>query len=437
MYDHINTEKVDKVTNYKIYFIKMTEEQVNLTPLVEEQLPTLLALPFEGAIEGLHALERKTRIAKDDNANCLVCSSIINLCVNQERWEDLGTNVSILAKRRGYSRKSVSSIVGISMDTLKDIKDENVRINLIKILRDVTEGKIFVEVERARLTSILVEYLESKGDLNEAMNLLQDLRLEILTTMDEKERVDLMLHQFKLCLDCKDQLRASLCAEKIHDQRLKDPELKHKFLELLIIYHNDFTKDYMEIAKAHYEVFKITNDSSFLMNSIVNAVLAPHSPEQLQFCNELFLLKDLALLPQVKLILSVFMGQDLVPWPEFESRFAEVINDDNREVMRRRVIEHGLRVVSHFYTNIRLQRLAELLQLSVDELEERIIDLVFNEDFYSKINRPKGIVTFKKQQKVSEVADEFSADIMKLCKLVDQAHSLIEKEKQNIQRVKV
>ncbi|OHT17488.1 PCI domain containing protein [Tritrichomonas foetus] len=415
----------------------MTEEQVNLTPLVEEQLPTLLNLPFEGAIEGLHGLERRTRIAKDDKANSLVCCTIVNLCVNQERWNDLGTNVAILAKRRGYSRRSVTDIVQISMEAIETIKDENIRIELIKILREVTEGKIFVEVERARLTKKLVEYLESKGDLNEAMNLLQDLRLEILTTMEEKERVGLMLHQFKLCLDCQDQLRASLCAEKIHDQRLKDNDLRLQFLELLIIYHTTFTHEYMEIAKSHYEVFKINANSESLMNAIVNAVMAPHSPEQLQFCSELHELKDLALLPEARTLLTIFMGQDLVPWPEFENRFSSILTDERKDVMRRRVIEHGLRVVSMFYTNIRLQRLAELLQLTVDELEERIIDLVFNEAFYAKINRPKGIITFKKQQKVSEVADEFSSNIMKLCKLVDQAHSLIEKEKQCIHRVKV
>ena len=415
----------------------MTEEQVNLMPLVEEQLPTLLALPFEGAIEGLHQLERKTRIAKDDKANCLVCQTIVNLCITQERWADLGTNISILAKRRGYCRTSVTKIVQISMEALEEMKDESMKIELVKALREVTEGKIFVEVERARLTKLLVEHLEKEGDLNEAMNLLQDLRLEILTTMDQKERIGLMLHQFKLCLDCKDQLRASLCAEKIHDQRLKEDDLRLQFLDLLIIYHTSFTHDYMEIAKSYYEVYKINNNSDSLMNAIVNAVMAPHSPEQLQFCNELHSLKDLALLPEARNLLTIFMGHDLVPWPDFESKFKSIITDERKDVMRRRVIEHGLRVVSMFYTNIRLSRLAELLQLSVDELEERIIDLVFNEDFYAKINRPKGIITFKKQQKVSEVADEFSSNIMKLCKLVDQAHSLIEKERQCIHREKV
>ncbi|KAK8894457.1 26S proteasome non-ATPase regulatory subunit 12 [Tritrichomonas musculus] len=416
----------------------MTEEDhVDLIPEVEQKLPEILAKPFEEAIDALHVLERKTRIAKDDKANNRVCKEIVNFCIEKQRWDDLGTNVSILAKRRGYFRSSITKAVQISMEHLNDISNEETKIKLVRTLCEVTEGKIFVEVERARLTEILVDYLEKKGDLVEAMNLLQDLRLEILSTMDENERIGLMLHQFKLCLQCNDQLRASLCSEKIRDQHLEDKDLRLQYLELLITYHTSFTHNYMEIAKSHYEVFKINGNSESLMNAILFAVMAPHSPEQLQFCKELHELKDLALLKQARMLLAVFMGQDLVNWPEFEQRYSSIITDERKEVMRRRVIEHGLRVVSMFYTNIRLKRLAELLQLTEDELEERVIDLVFNEAFYAKIDRPKGIITFKKQQKVSEVADEFSSNIMKLCKLVDQAHSLIEKERQEIHRSKL
>lgn len=416
----------------------MTDSKESLLPFVEEELPKILEKPFESAIEGLHALERRTRIAKDDKANCAVCVEIVNLCIKEKRWTDLGINATILAKRRGYSRNSISKVVQISMEAIETITDIDTKISLVKVLRDVTEGKIFIEVERARLTNILVEYMESQGQLQEAMELLQDLRLEILTTMEEKERIRMMLHQFKLCLECKDQLRASLCAEKITDQKLTDKELKLEFLELLIEYYTDFTKDYLEMAKSYYDIYQLNNKrSNELMKAIINAVLAPHSPEQLRFFNEISNIKDLALMPEAKNLLSVFMCNELVPWPTFESRFGQFIEEQRTEDMRCRVIEHGLHVIAMYYTEIRLVRLAQLLQLSVDELEKRIIDLVFNEDFYAKINRPKGIITFKRQQKVSEVADEFSDDIMKLCRLVDQAHSLIEKEHQFIHQSKL
>lgn len=410
----------------------MTEEKVDLLPLVREQIPQIIEQPFDAAVEALHVLERRTRIAKDDLANCEVCMAIVSLCIRTQRWGDLQNNVSILAKRRGYSRKSVSEIVKASMGALQHITDEKTRIDLIKCLLEVTEGKIFVEVERARLTKSLVEYLETKGELEEAMNLLQDLRLEILTSMEEEERIGLMLHQFQLCLDTKDSLRASLCAEKIKDQKLEKDELKLQFLELLVRYHTEFTKDYMEIADAFYQIWKIDNSNSgALMNSIINAILAPRTEKQLVFFNEVKTIRDLALMPEARTLLTVFLGRDLVSYPEFESRFGALIQDkDTSEIMKKRVIEHGLRTISMYYTRIRLERLAELLKISVDELEQHIIDLVFAEEFYARIDRPAGIVTFKKQKKVSEVADEFSDNIAQVCKLVDKANSLIEKERQ-------
>jgi hypothetical protein len=417
----------------------MAEEKIDLGPVVDAELPTLLSLPFDSAISGLHDLERRTRLAKDDPSNARVCEQIAALCINQYRWDELGSNISLLARRRGYSRSSISLVVSLAWDALNDNADEESRMLLVKTLCDVTEGKIFLEVQRARLTEILVQNLEAKGgeeNLLQASSLLQDLRLEILTSMEEKERMRLMLHQFRLCLDTRDNLRASLCAEKIPILKTPDPELESEFLHLRIAYHSQFTQDYLAKAESYHKLFEINGDPSELTQAIVNAVLATHSEKQVAFCKKLQGLKELTLMQEAKSLLAVFMRKDFVPWGEFEPRFPSLIpqEDPEHSVMRQRVIEHSLRVVATYYNKIRLQRLAALEQISVDELEERIIDLVFNEGFYAKIDRPRGIITFKRKQQVGEVADEFSETVMKLCKLVDQAHSLIEKERQRIHR---
>jgi hypothetical protein len=420
----------------------MTEDKVDMRPTVDAELPTLLALSFDDAVSGLHDLERRTRLAKDDPSNIRVCETIVKLCIEQHRWEDLGANISLLARRRGYSRTAISNVVTLAWDALPENHDLESKLALVKVLRDVTEGKIFVEVQRARLTELLVQDLESKGgrdNLVEAANLLHELRLEILSSMDEPERMRLMLHQFRLCLDTGDSLRSSLCAEKIPDLKDADPELKSQFLLLQIQYHSQFTQDYLAKAESYHKLFELNSDPGALTDAIVNAVLAVHSEKQVSFCSKLQELKELTLMPDAKSLLGVFRGMDLVPWAEFEPKFPSLIpqSDPERSVMRQRVIEHSLRVVAAYYTKIRLQRLAELEQISVDELEQRIIDLVFNEGFYARIDRPRGIITFKRKQQVGEVADEFSDTVMRLCKLVDQAHSLIEKERQRIQRPRI
>ena len=55
--------------------------------------------------------------------------------------------------------------------------------------RTVTAGKIYVEVERARLTLKLSAMKEQDGDVNEAANILQELQVETFGSMEKKEKV--------------------------------------------------------------------------------------------------------------------------------------------------------------------------------------------------------------------------------------------------------
>jgi hypothetical protein len=421
------------------YDTRMTDgsETPDLIPIAEAEICRVKSEPLDTAIESLHILERRTRIAKDDGANTLVCREIVSRCISDSRWSELGTNLTILAKRRGFSRRAISESLKLALDALPQISDDAVKLTLVKVLHEVTSGKIFLEVERARLTRLLVADLESKGELVNAMNMLQDLRLEILTSMDMKERQALMLLQFRLCLEANDTLRATLCSEKIKDQKIEDDGLRLQFLELLIRYHENFTREFLPLAESWFAIYSINNDGKALLNGIVYGVLAGHTPEQRAYLQKLKALKDISLFPEGRAVLGVFLGQDLVPWPEFEPKFRAIIPDGCAELMRKRVIEHSLRVVAAYYTRIRLSRLAELEQISVDELENRIIDLVFNEGFYAKIDRPQGVITFQRKQKESEVGDEFASNIRKLCKLVDHTHALIEKEVQGVHRAQV
>lgn len=53
-------------------------------------------------------------------------------------------------------------------------------IRLIETLRTVTSGKIYVEVERARLTNRLAKIQENNGDIPKAAKTMQELQVIIL-----------------------------------------------------------------------------------------------------------------------------------------------------------------------------------------------------------------------------------------------------------------
>lgn len=63
------------------------------------------------------------------------------------------------------------------MSYLERTPDAATRLGLINTLISVTEGKIFVEVERARLTRLLAKDKEDSGDIAGASDILQELQV--------------------------------------------------------------------------------------------------------------------------------------------------------------------------------------------------------------------------------------------------------------------
>ena len=70
------------------------------------------------------------------------------------------------------------------------LPSKDVELELISTLRTVTEGKIYVEVERARMTHRLSKMKEEEGEVEEASKIMQELQVETYGSMDRKEKVN-------------------------------------------------------------------------------------------------------------------------------------------------------------------------------------------------------------------------------------------------------
>jgi hypothetical protein len=104
-----------------------------------------------------------------------------------------------------------------------------VRVALLETLRLVTDGKIFVETERARLTRTLARIREDEGKVAEAADVLQALQVETLGSMDKKEKTDFILEQMRLLLAKGDHVRVLLVSKKINPRyfdRADDDEVQ-------------------------------------------------------------------------------------------------------------------------------------------------------------------------------------------------------------------
>lgn len=96
--------------------------------------------------------------------------------------------------------------------------------------------------------------------------------------------------------------------------------------------------------------------------------------------------------------------------------------------LRKRVIEHNVRVVAKYYTRIQMSRLTQLLDLNEEETEKYISDLVTSKTIYAKIDRPARVVNFAKPRDADDVLNEWSGNMRSLLGLLERIDHLITKE---------
>lgn len=74
-----------------------------------------------------------------------------------------------------------------------------------------------------------------------------------------------------------------------------------------------------------------------------------------------------------------------------------------------------------------MERLTELLDLSPAKTERTLCKLVTDKTVYARIDRPKGIVTFKAKQTNYQILNDWSGDIGKILNLVEKTSHLVSK----------
>ncbi len=87
-----------------------------------------------------------------------------------------------------------------------------------------------------------------------------------------------------------------------------------------------------------------------------------------------------------------------------------------------------MRVMAKYYTRIYTKRMANLLDLTEDETEEFLSNLVINKTITGKIDRLTGIVTFESEKNPNDILNDWSHNIGKLMLSINKTTHLINKE---------
>lgn len=173
--------------------------------------------------------------------------------------------------------------------------------------------------------------------------------------------------------------------------------------------------------------------------------MSPYDNEQSDLLHRIQQDSRLSEVPIEERLVKLFTIPELMRWPMVSEQFGPHLcktdvfdaqsgpTADNQSYtrwqdFRKRVIEHNVRVVAKYYTRIQMGRLTELLDLTEEETEKYISDLVTSKTIYAKIDRPARLISFSKPRDADDVLNEWSSDMKSLLNHLERIDHLITKE---------
>ena len=135
-----------------------------------------------------------------------------------------------------------------------------------------------------------------------------------------------------------------------------------------------------------------------------------------------------------------FLTFELIPLQEdeikqsmapFEPFLEKTLHSKNHMIeLIRQLIQHNLRVIEKYYSRVSLERMSQLVGVSVERTENELGDMVVNGRIGAKINRLAGIVTInKRKQFTNEKLNSWNSDLKTTLDKIEQTCHLIDREK--------
>lgn len=427
------------------------ENDPDLETKIAEAVALVSTTGVQAAVDKLLILERVNRSAGAAPETSAVCVNIIRIFHDKKDWKSICEYVVLISKRRAQLKAAVQKTVQEIMSYLDETPDEKTKLTLLETLRDVTAGKIFVELERARLTRILAAIKEEKGDIDAAGTIMQEIQVETFGGMERSEKFDFILEQVRLCLEKNDFVRGAIIAKKIVPRQLNRDDLvdiKLRYYALMLRIHTR-NEDYMQMCHAYlerYETCKSSTDRDWIRElklASLLVILSPKDSMQSDLLHRIQGFKSMEDLPTYGELLKLFSTDELIRWPILMGQYradlsdlAVVAKEDLKDedmkwesALQERVTEHNLRVMSKYYSRIRLGRLAELLDMSEDSTERKLAAMVSDKKaLWAKIDRPARIVSFAKPKDADAVLNGWASNVSNLLDIVEKTCHLVHRE---------
>jgi 26S proteasome regulatory subunit N5 len=153
----------------------LLEEKVDLSTETEAKLSEARSLyesnpsaNLDAALAVLYGMEKKCRTNNDVPSLVKVCEAAIQLCYESKQIDALISTLQALATRRSQKSAAVKAMVTLCLPWCMDVDKQapldpsevvgggqTFRDKLVVALRDLSDGKLYLERERAILTRAL------------------------------------------------------------------------------------------------------------------------------------------------------------------------------------------------------------------------------------------------------------------------------------------
>lgn len=422
--------------------------------LCDEKLLLVRELMQKGdindALDVLYQVEKTTRLGDDAISTGRILVAIARTCYELKDFSRLNDIILTFVKKKSQSKLAVTQMIRECMTYIDDLVEEKEKVALINTLRTATEGKIFVETERARLTKQLAVIQENDDDIAGAAKIMMEIQIETFGTINVTEKLDFILEQMRLLIDTNDSEKAHIYEKKVNRKLFADPKLdylKIRFYGLMIKLEKDTnylnTSRYYQCVLDTDSVLEVPERRKKLLTcAILYCILSPYSSEQYDMMMRLNQHKYLREIVDYKDLISLFLANEIIDWnrmrldykkhflllPMFSTKSSSGIKCWKE--LRSRIIENNIRVVSMYYSCITMTRLSELLQINQNETEKHLIQLI-TDGFLkqkAKIDRLSGIINFKMPLNTNDRLNLWANNCGSLMNLLERTTNLINNE---------
>ncbi len=419
----------------------------------------------EKELDVLYESEREARQNNNLDLSFKTVSRILDIVLQTRDPARIVHVAKNLVSKRGQLIKSTTEIVRQCMGFIDSIQDTPTKISFVEALKTMCEKKIYLEVEYARCAMMLVKFKEgTDNDLQAAAKIMENVQVETYGSMSKKEKLEFILYQMRIQYLLKDRTKLYIVAKKVNTKTLDEEGfhlLKISYFAYMFHIHNH-AKEYdgcsAALQKIHEGLNKVQSaeeihsldnvirqkfsmflDKTILSESILlfkclqeHLTTKVEELETLRSKYEVFILGSKKVLELVDSFLSKELTTCNIHHYEashqaiFSKNFANHL--ELLDTLHKQLVKKNLIIISRYFRNARMQRLADLLDTVYEAVEENLCELILAKLVRGKIDRPGRMIEFLAEANDVEVIDNWVKNINEIVDIVDFVCERIERE---------